>query len=280
VAAPEGREKFFAAVGGCLAEACSQAGLDYKTIIFSAAGLGFSGGAADKDAYARELIRATDYKITHDAEIALMGATAGQPGIIIIAGTGSMAFGRNARGKTARAGGWGYVFGDEGGGFDLTRRALRAALRHEERWGPPTSLHALLLEATRAANANDLLHRFYTSEFSRSKIASFSPLVTRAAEDGDEIALNILKEAAAELSWYVEGLYHHLFPDSEHAFVSHVGGVFQSFPLRVEFTSLIHLRTQCQTGAPRYNPAAGAVLEALRLDGNLSDLSDVPDSDK
>jgi N-acetylglucosamine kinase-like BadF-type ATPase len=136
------------------------------------------------------------------------------------------------------------------------------------------------LEATGAADANDLLHRFYTSEFSRSKIASLSPLVTRAAENGDQIALDILKQAAAELSWYVEGLYHHLFPNLEHAFVSHVGGVFQSVPLRVEFTSLIHLRTPCQTGAPRYYPAAGAVLEALRLDGNLSDLSDVPESDK
>ena len=63
---------------------------------------------------------------------------------------------------TARAGGWGYLFGDEGGGFDIVRQALRAALRLEEGWGRATSLRAMLLEATGARDANALLHRFYT----------------------------------------------------------------------------------------------------------------------
>ena len=59
--------------------------------------------------------------------------------MICIAGTGSIAYGRNAARKFARVGGWGYIFGDEGGGFDLTRQALRAILRHEEGWGPQNS---------------------------------------------------------------------------------------------------------------------------------------------
>ncbi|HWF48911.1 MAG TPA: BadF/BadG/BcrA/BcrD ATPase family protein, partial [Bryobacteraceae bacterium] len=192
VAAPEGRERFFSAVGGCLAEAAKQAGLDAAKLTFAAACFGFSGGAADKDAYVRELVDAELYKITHDAEIALTGATAGQPGIIVIAGTGSMAFGRNRSGKTARAGGWGYVFGDEGGSFDLIRRAVQAALRHEEHWGPPTQLRESLLAATESKDMNSLLHRFYTPEFSRSRIASFAPLVTEAAASGDDVALEII----------------------------------------------------------------------------------------
>src|SRR5579863_9715345 len=125
----EGREKFFRAVRECLREA------GFGGAEFEAACLGFSGGAADKDAYVRESIKAKRYVITHDAFIALVGATAGEPGVVTIAGTGSIAFGRNGEGKTARAGGWGYVFGDEGGGFDLVRQALRAVLRHEEGWG-------------------------------------------------------------------------------------------------------------------------------------------------
>ena len=67
--------------------------------------------------------------------------------------------------------GWGYIFGDEGGGFDITRQALRAILRHEEGWGPATSLHNALLQETGSADANDLLHRFYTTEFPRPAIA-------------------------------------------------------------------------------------------------------------
>ncbi|MBV9670050.1 MAG: hypothetical protein JOZ43_03755, partial [Acidobacteriales bacterium] len=158
----QGRAKFFEAVSGSVNAACNQAGIDASTVTFAAVCLGFSGGPEDKEAHSRELIRSTKYKITHDAEIALSGATAGQPGIITIAGTGSMVFGRNAAKKTARAGGWGYVFGDEGGAFDLTRRALRAALQFEEGWGRPTVLRAVLLESTGARDANDLLHRFYT----------------------------------------------------------------------------------------------------------------------
>lgn len=135
VAASEGRAKFKRAILECLDEACRAAGLDLSTVEFEAACLGFSGGATDKEAYSREFIRSKSFKITHDAEIALTGATAGDPGVIVIAGTGSIAFGKNANGTTKRAGGWGYAFGDEGGAFDVAKQALRAALAMEEGWG-------------------------------------------------------------------------------------------------------------------------------------------------
>jgi N-acetylglucosamine kinase-like BadF-type ATPase len=280
VSGPEGRAKFMSAVGACLAEACHQAGVDAKTVAFAAAALGFSGGPEDKEAYTRELIRSERYKITHDAEIALSGATAGMPGIIIIAGTGSMAFGRNGEGETARAGGWGYVFGDEGGAFDLTRRALRALLRHEEGWGSPTILRELLLEATGAMNANDLLHRFYTPEFARMKIASFARLVSRAAESGDEIACRILDEGAEKLAEFVRGVYQHLFTAGESVPVAYIGGVFRSGLLLRRFKELLRASIACEADAPLFGPAAGALLEALRLDGNQSKLSNVPELEK
>lgn len=276
---PEGREKFFAAIGECLAQACREARLDANRIAFRSACLGFSGGPEDKESYARDLIRSSKYKITHDAEIALSGATAGEPGIIIIAGTGSMAFGRNAKNQTARAGGWGFVFGDEGGAFDLTRRALRAALQFEEGWGPSTILRDALLAATGAPTANHLLHRFYTTDYSRTGIAAFAPLVTQAAEDGDAIALEILECAAERLAWFVEGVYRNLFTN-ESVPVAHIGGVFRSAPLRASFADAILKSIGCRVGPPRLGPAAGAVLEALRLDGRHCNLSNVPESEK
>src|SRR5438105_1868162 len=157
VGAAEGRTKFLTAIQGCVAAACSQAHLDPATVRFESACLGLSGGPEDKEAILREILPANQMLVTHDALIALSGATAGEPGIIVIAGTGSIAFGRNREGATARAGGWGYVFGDEGGGFDLTRQALRAALRLEEGWGVPTILREMLLAETGARDANDLL---------------------------------------------------------------------------------------------------------------------------
>src|SRR3954469_773501 len=141
----ERRDKFFSAVGDSIRLAAQQAGVNP---VFDAVCAGFSGGAEDKDALARELIKSDRYLITDDAHIALSGAAAGEPGIIVIAGTGSIAYGRNTANTVARAGGWGYVFGDEGGAFDIARQAIRAIVRQEEGWGPPTPLRNVLLEAS------------------------------------------------------------------------------------------------------------------------------------
>jgi len=276
VTTPEGRAKFLSAIGDCLNQACREAGIETATVQFAAVCLGLSGGGEDKEAYTRELIRSERYKITHDAEIALSGATAGEPGIITIAGTGSMAFGRNSRRQKARAGGWGYVFGDEGGAFDLTRRALRAALQFEEGWGERTALHPLLLESTGAGNANELLHRFY-GRLDRSYIATLACLATQAAETGDSVAVAILIEAAAKLSWYVTGVYKNLFASGESVPVAPVGGVFKSEFVRNEFSRCVWESIACKVIPPRFSPASGALLEAMRLDGNRSPLSGLED---
>ena len=280
VSGGEARHKFIRVIGKCLQQACREAAIDYDKVVFESVCLGFSGGAEDKDTYSRELIRSKKYKITHDAEIALSGATGGEPGIIVIAGTGSMAFGRNAKGMFARAGGWGYVFGDEGGGFDIARQALRAALRFEEGWGEPTDLHRLLLEATGSSDANGLLHRFYASEISRQQIATLSELVAQAAEQGDEIAAAILRQAANELTSYVEGVHRHLFESREAVPVAYIGGAFRSKRLRNWFGEMVGERLLVEPTPPLMNPAAGALLDALRADGNHALLTNVPDTDK
>jgi N-acetylglucosamine kinase-like BadF-type ATPase len=196
VASEESKARFHDAVGGAVRTALAQAGLPESTR-FAAACLGLSGGPADKDSLAREVVQAAKYEITTDALIALNGATAGEPGVIAIGGTGSIAFGRDAAGKTARAGGWGYSFGDEGGAFDVVRQALRAALRNAEGWGPETALGGILREATGAADMNTLLHRFYTPDYPRARIASYAKLVDQAAKRGDPVARDIMNAAVA-----------------------------------------------------------------------------------
>ena len=279
VASPERRAKFLRVMGGCLDEACRSAGLDRNTVSFAGACFGFSGGPEDKELCSKELVSSARYKFTHDAEIALTGATAGDAGIIVIAGTGSMAFGRNSAGATARAGGWGYIFGDEGGAFDLTRRALRAALQLEEGWGRRTVLLAALLDASGAPDANTLLHRFY-NEAPRSEIASLAKVVTEAADQGDEVAREIVHRAARKLAWFVQGVHRQLFAARESVPVAYTGGVFRSALLRDGFTVEVLESTGCRAVPPRFGSAAGAILEALRLDGNRSELSAVPEFEK
>jgi N-acetylglucosamine kinase-like BadF-type ATPase len=280
VSGDEARRKFLRAIGGCLEQACREAAIDCQQIVFQSTCLGFSGGAADKEIYSRELIRSRKLKITHDAEIALSGATAGEPGIVVIAGTGSMAFGRNAESRFARAGGWGYVFGDEGGGFDIARQALRAALRFEEGWGATTALYPMLLEATGSNDANGLMHRFYASEFSRPQFAALSQLVSQAADQSDATAIAILQQAANDLAGYVEGVHRNLFKEGETASVAYIGGTFRSNLLKSCFCDIVSRRLHVTPKPPLMNPAAGALVDALRSDGNPAILTNLPEFDK
>lgn len=280
VQASEGRAKFLWAMEGCLTPAFAQAGLDAKTTRIAHAFLGFSGGPADKEALLHEILPADHIHVTNDALIALSGATAGEPGIIVIAGTGSIAYGRNAAGKGARAGGWGFAFGDEGGGYDLTRQALRAALRMEEGWGPPTVLRERLLEATSQPDANHMLHAFYTTDFPRPRIASFSKIVDAAAMEGDVVAREILNNAAHQLASYAAAVRGQLFQPAEPARVAHIGGVWKSEWLRERFTSLVELVDGNTVGAPLYSPATGALLEAYRAAKLRVRLTNVPESEK
>jgi N-acetylglucosamine kinase-like BadF-type ATPase len=265
VSAGESHARFLNAIGGAVRAAEEAAGL--SGVRFEAACLGFSGGPHDKEAPTREAVKAVHYLITNDAHIALTGATAGEPGIIAIAGTGSIAYGRNAAGKTARAGGWGYAMGDEGGAFDLVRQALRAILRFDEGWGPATSLRDALLGATGARDASDLLHRCYTPEYPRSRVASYAPLVDEAARQGDAVAREILLGAAQALAMYVAAVRRQLFHRGEASRVSYVGGVFASELLRERFHLIAELEGESRVHAPVHGPAAGALLEAYRLAG-------------
>ncbi len=280
VGGPEGREKFVRAVGDCVREACGRAGMEAARVDFEAACLGFSGGPADKRDLVAGMLRAGRLIVTHDALIALAGATAGEPGVIVIAGTGSIAFGRNAAGKSARAGGWGYLFGDEGGGFDITRQALRAALRFEEGWGPPTELRRLLLEAGRAADADELLHRFYTTEFPRPKIAALASLCDQAARNGDAVARAILEGAAERLATLAGAVCRQLFQAGEPARISYAGGVFHSGLLRERYRALMESEEGNQVEAPILRPSAGALLEAYAASGLRPALKGLPEAAK
>ncbi|MBV8846380.1 MAG: ATPase [Bryobacterales bacterium] len=264
-ASSQGRVRFAGAIIASVRAALDRAGIEQTT--FEAACFGFSGGPADKNALTRELVKAKRYFITHDAWTALAGATAGKPGVIAIAGTGSIAFGRNSDDRTARAGGWGYIFGDEGGAFDVVRQALRAVLRNEEGWGPPTALRNSLLEITGAASANDLLHRCYTDELPRDRIAALAPLVDQAAGSGDPMAQDILKSAAQSLAMLIAAVRGQLFAPGENIAVTYAGGVFRSPVFRERFRMLVELEADNHVAAPRFQPAEGALIEAYRLAG-------------
>lgn len=266
VQAGGGREKFLRALEESIGEACAQAGLP-TSVEFEAACLGFSGGPSDKEALIRESLRSRLLTVTTDALIALSGATAGKPGVVVIAGTGSIAWGRNAEQRVARAGGWGYIYGDEGGAFDIVRQAVRAALRFEEGWGPSTQLYRRLVTETGAADANDMLHKLYTDAFPRARVAQWAKLVDEIAAEGDAVARNILLNAAQQLAALAAAVREQLFPAGWPVLISYIGGVFRSALVLERFRMLVELHDHTHLFPPQFGPAAGALLEAYRQAG-------------
>jgi N-acetylglucosamine kinase-like BadF-type ATPase len=167
--------------------------------------LGMAGVDRPRDA---EIVQAILARIGHrarvlvvnDALVALEAGVGDAAGVVVIAGTGSIAYGRDARGRAARAGGWGYVLGDEGSGYWIGRQALRAVVRAADGRGEPTSLTARVLAHYHAARPQDLVREIYQGGWHPSAIASLARDVQAAADDDDAIAMRILAIGALELA--------------------------------------------------------------------------------
>jgi glucosamine kinase len=146
--------------------------------------------------YLRSL--ANSVRLTNDADL-LLSALYNTVGVALIAGTGSIALGRDASGKTTRAGGWGHLIGDEGSGYDLGRQGLQAAVRAADGRGAPTILLDLILKHWDIQSTDDIFGQIYPNE-NKSKIARLSTLVFQAAREGDHLAHHLVRRGANELA--------------------------------------------------------------------------------
>lgn len=165
-------------------------------------------------------------EVVTDADIALFGATEGKPGLIIIAGTGSICCGVNGRGKRVCAGGWGPLAGDEGGGSWIARRALQAVAKGADGRGPVTSLDAAACDYFNVAKSDDIALAIYNPSMTNQVIAGFTRRVVGEAARGDSVARSIVEEAGRELGAAAVAVIRGLRMRRERFQVSYVGGVF------------------------------------------------------
>ncbi|HET9702673.1 MAG TPA: BadF/BadG/BcrA/BcrD ATPase family protein [Vicinamibacterales bacterium] len=141
----------------------------------------------------------TNAVIVNDALIALVAGAGANPGVVVISGTGSIAYGVNHRGVAARAGGWGPTLGDEGSGYWIGKRALEAVARDVDGRGPQTSLTPLVLDHFALPRPEALVSEVYHHPQGRRAVAALGPLVDRARAEGDMVAGEIMTAAADEL---------------------------------------------------------------------------------
>lgn len=264
----EGRAKLERALTEAVGQALAPLGLTLAEARFHRICIGMSGGPDDKREIIQHLIQADAYDVTTDAHIALYGAVAGGAGAIVISGTGSIALSRDSQGRIWRAGGWGYVFGDEGSAFDIARLSLRAALAAEEGWGPSTALRAALLAATESDSANQLLHRWYGGDFSRDRTADWSRLVEQAASGGDSVAQSILNNAGKSLAQLAASAAGMAFLRGENAHISPIGGVFANKSVLQSFSESLDDILGIRPSTPAALPEDGALraaTEGIRL---------------
>ena len=163
--------------------------------------------------------------VRSDAQVALAGAHAGDAGLIVISGTGSIVLGRDVMGREARAGGWGPVLGDEGSGYAIALAALRAVLALRDGTGRKTELHTRLLAATGLAGWGELIPAVYGGEYASHAIAALCPVVFACAGNGDEVAKEIINGASVSLGRQVAAVVRAL-GFSGHIPICCVGGVF------------------------------------------------------
>jgi glucosamine kinase len=144
---------------------------------------------------------AVDLQMTNDAELAI-GGLPNRVGIAIVSGTGSIAFGRNASRTRARAGGWGHIFGDQGSGYDVARRALAAFAAEADGYGPKTSLTERLTSYWDLPEPHTIINRVYDPMTTKGDIARLSPIVVEEAAKGDDVSRHILAIAASDLATF------------------------------------------------------------------------------
>ena len=241
-------------------------------------GLGMAGVARPDD---RRLVRALlaailpgpQLVMTHDAETALVGGTGRRHGVVLIAGTGAIAYGVNARGDARRADGWGYLLGDDGSAYWIGREGLRAVARACDGRGRPTALQDLVAddlglreedEPAARALRRSLVGRVYAAGFGVPQLAAISRRVEQAAREGDAVAGEILHRAGQQLGRTLCAVIRGLEMAQERFETVLAGGVLRAAgPVRDTVVGILAQSAPYASAiAPRHDAAFGAAILA------------------
>ncbi|MDP3684726.1 MAG: BadF/BadG/BcrA/BcrD ATPase family protein [Ignavibacteria bacterium] len=200
-----------------------------------------------------------NFRVESDARIALEGAFSGKPGSILIAGTGSIMFGKDKDGNIHRVGGFGRYIGDEGSGYSIGKKALTAIAKSFDGRGKKTILSELIAEKFGIVSSEKLITEVYKNNFD---VASVTPLVLQAVEIKDGIAVHIIESETDELILHLKAMEEKIKEDV--LSVAFIGGILSSKNVYSElFAAKINKQVpNCRVKLPDYPPEYGAILMA------------------
>ncbi len=255
-----GEERSRQALGAVVREVCATAQVQPSQIARTC--IGMAGAARPQmEKQVRAILAhlvGGEIEVAGDMVIALEAAFRGGPGLIVIAGTGSIAYARNERGETARAGGWGFAISDEGSGHWIGRSAVAAAMRAHD-LGENTVLISSIMNTWHLGSRDDVVRA--ANSIPPPDFAQLFPQVLAAAAAGDSHANEILTHAAAELAQLARIVADRMWPGRQKFRVAIAGGVFQNSPLvrQIFSNSLRSLHPQAEVEPKVVEPAQGAL---------------------
>ena len=252
------REALAAAIG----QACAAANIKPAQIERTCVGLAGAGRPEISNLVRRLLAELVpgEIEVVGDMVIALQAAFGNGAGVMVIAGTGSMAYGRDASGNTLRAGGWGFSIFDEGSGHWIGRSAIAAIMRDYDETGEENSvLMNSVKKSWRLATREQLI--LAANAFPSPDFAALLPAVLSAADSGDAIAQSILTQAGTELARLAKIVIRRLFPDGDKVPVAMSGGVFSNCALvrQVFYNSLRSEYPNCPVNSTMVEAVRGAL---------------------
>ena len=206
--------------------------------------------------------------LDHDLRIALAGGCGDRPGMVVIAGTGSAAYGRDRNGVTAQSGGWGWLIDDQGGGSWFALKGLRAVMEATDGRGPRTRLEPALFAELGVTTAREAMQWTMRPDTARSQLAALAPVILAAAEDGDKVAAALMVEGARQLARMAAALVEPLDFGSDPISVVPAGGLLGHAAYLAAFRSALE-----KTGHPfrlvesPVPPIGGAAFLAADLAG-------------
>ena len=221
-------------------------------------------GDRDLEKALYEAFPETPLYITNDVEAGWAGSLGLAPGVNVVAGTGSIAFGKNESGETARCGGWSEFFSDEGSCYRIGRTALELFSKQSDGRLPKDELYASMRKELKISDdfeIIDLIHNDYN--LNRDKIASLQLIAKEAALAGSQSAMALYKEAITELCSLVKAIRDRLHFEQRPFLVSYSGGLFKAGDLIIPdfFAAIKSIGGKPST--PKFDPAHGALLLAF-----------------
>lgn len=234
---------------------------------FRSAHFGMTGGADFKKEVIDKAVNADLLSVGHDAPTALFGATAGEPGVVVIAGTGSVVYADNGNGRTAQVGGMGYLFSDEGSGFWLSAQMIRLAIKEADGSIADAGLSQAVLSHFDKPRLVDVVNGFYNGVITRDEIARLSRVAHGMALSGNRALRDVIKTGAEVLAEGVTTAAKRVGFENDFL-VSYCGGMFNAALMGEFFRIAI---SECAPLAvlkePVYGPTIGALFLAYRQAG-------------